>query len=100
MLDDVVEILRLECGIPALFRVQDDVRSLLAGAEAHVRFHFHVVKTLRSDFFFELGCELFSTARITIAVLGKPASWSHYVSPCALITRPATEMQQDDLRAG
>src|ERR1044071_7047880 len=83
MLDDVVEILRLDFGIPALFRVQDDVRSLLAGAEAHVRFDFHVVKTLRSDFFFELGCELFRTARFTIDVLANQASSSHYVSPCA-----------------
>ena len=100
MLDDVVEVLRLDFGIPTLFRIQDDVRSLLSGAEAHVRFHFDIVNALGGDFFFELGGELFRAARFTIDVLANQANSSHNVSPCALITRPATEMQQDDLRAG
>src|ERR1051325_9988392 len=94
VLDNVVEILRLYFGVPALFRIQHDVRSLLAGAEAHVRLDFDILNALSGDFFFQLGRELFRAARFTIDVLANQANSSHYVSPCALITRPATEMQQ------
>src|SRR5262245_57040138 len=99
MLDNVVEILRLDFGVPTLFRIQDDVRPLLAGSEAHVRFDFHVFDALGGDLLFELGRKLFRAARFTIDVLANQANSSHYVSPCALITRPAIEMQHDNRRA-
>jgi hypothetical protein len=77
MLDDVVEVLRLDFGIPALFWIKHDVRTFLARAEAHVGFHFHVGNTLGGDFFLELRRELFRAARFTIDVLANQANSSH-----------------------
>jgi len=77
MFDDIVEVLRLDFGIPALFWIKHDVRTFLARAEAHVRFDFHVVNALGGNFLLELGREPFRAARFTIDVLANQANSSH-----------------------
>jgi hypothetical protein len=65
----IVKIFDLDLGIPALLRVEDDVRSFLAGAEAHVGFHFDVLDPFCRYAFFELSHELFRASRLAIDVL-------------------------------
>jgi hypothetical protein len=42
MLRDLVEVFDFDAGVPILFRIKNDVGSLLAGAKAHVGLYFDV----------------------------------------------------------
>jgi len=100
MLDDVVEILRLNFGVPALFWVEDDVWTFLAGAETHVWFDLDVGNPFGGDFFLELGRKLFRAARLAIDVLANQANSSHSCSPYALATRPKPRCNRTIYAAG
>ena len=64
---DLIDIIRFHAAIPHLLRIEDQIGSRLAGAEAHVRLHFDIAGILQSpgQFFKQFA----GTARFTIGVL-------------------------------
>jgi hypothetical protein len=78
MLRDLIQVFHFHLGVPILLRVEDDVGTLLASTEAHVRLDFDVGQTLSGDALFELGHELLRTARLTIDILTNETHSAHW----------------------
>jgi hypothetical protein len=74
---DLVEVLYFHRRVPALFRIQDNVRSLLAGPEAHVRFYFHICEPLGLNSLLKFGHELLGAPILAVYVLTDETNCFH-----------------------
>jgi len=94
MVRDFVQVFYLNLGVPAFFRIEHDVRPLLARAKTHVGLHFDIRQTLGRDAFFEFGSKLFRTPRLTIDILADKTDSTHRLLLALLITNGKSEIQQ------
>jgi hypothetical protein len=56
---DLVKVVYFNPRVPVLFRIEHDVRSLLAGAETHIGFYFDVSEALGFNSLLKFGHDLF-----------------------------------------
>jgi hypothetical protein len=55
---DLVKVFDFDPCVPVFFRIEDDVRSLLAGPEAHVGFYFDISEPFSFNSLLKFGHEL------------------------------------------
>jgi hypothetical protein len=77
MSGDVIEIFDLHFGVPVLFRVQNHVRAILAGTEAHIRFNLDIAQSFIGDTFLQLDHELLGTPGFAIDILANETHSAH-----------------------
>src|SRR6185436_18089356 len=75
--DNLVEIFRLHVSVPVLFRVDHEVGTFLAGAEAHVGFHFDIGQPFGGEFFLQCRHQRLRPTRLTIDILTYETSLAH-----------------------
>ena len=56
-ISDLVKVIDLHPCVPIFFRIEDDVRSLLAGAETHVGFYFDISEPFSFNSLLKFGHE-------------------------------------------
>src|ERR1051326_3093194 len=76
--DDIIEIFELHPRVPALFRIEHDVRAFLAGAETHVGFYLYVGDSFRRDALLQFAQELFGTSGFAVDVLANETNSHHH----------------------
>jgi hypothetical protein len=69
MSSDLVKVIDFHPGVPVFFRIEDDVRSLLAGPETHVGFYFDISEPFSFNSFLKFGHELLGASILAIHVL-------------------------------
>jgi hypothetical protein len=74
---DLVEVFYLHRRIPVLFRIQNNIRSFLAGSEAHVRFDFHISEPFGLNSLLKFGHELLGAPILTVYVLTDETNCFH-----------------------
>src|SRR4029077_18245938 len=77
MVRDFVEVLGFDACIPALFRIENYVRPLLAGSKTHIGFHLYIRESFGSDSLLQFNHELLGSSGFTVNVLTHETS-PHY----------------------
>jgi hypothetical protein len=66
---DLVKVIDFHPCVPVFFRIEDDVRSLLAGPETHVGFYFDISEPFSFNSLLKFGHDLLGASIFAIHVL-------------------------------
>jgi hypothetical protein len=69
MFSDIVKVIDFHACVPALLRIENDVRSFLASAKAHVGFYFYIREPFRLNSLLEFGHQPLGASIFAVHVL-------------------------------